>query len=84
MHKTIRIGRIWKVLCFLVYLFFSCHMYNSNTNSLIIVAAHLIEKRKKKKRKKKEETNKQTNKGYYVCFVSLIDLIHSLNFFFHV
>ena len=42
-------------------------MYNSNTNSLIRVAAHLIEKRKKKE-KKKEETNKQTKGIMYDLF----------------
>ena len=45
---------------FIFCLFFSLHMYNNNTNSLITADAHLMEK-----------------KGYYVQFVSLIDLINS-------
>ena len=47
MLKTIRIGMIWKfcVFWFLVFGFFSpLHMYNSNTDSLIIVGAHLTKK----------------------------------------
>ena len=62
MHKPIRIGKMWKVLCFLVCLFFSLYMYTNNTNSLIIVGAALTKK----------------NKGHYIQFVSFIDLIDSL------
>ena len=51
MLKTFRTRRIWKVLCFFG-LFFFIHMYNSNTESLIIVGAHLIEKNKKEKKKR--------------------------------
>ena len=46
MLKTIGIGGIWKVVYFLVCLFFFLHMYNSNINSLIIVGAHLKKKKK--------------------------------------
>ena len=51
---------------FMFYVFFPLHMYNSNTNSLIIVGAHLI------------FLGGRGGEGYYAQFVSLIDLIHSL------
>ena len=41
---TIKIRRIWKVLYFFFW-FFLLQMYNSNTNSLIIISAYLVEKR---------------------------------------
>ena len=47
MHKTIRIWKMWKVLCFLVCLFFSLYMYTNNTNSLIIVGATLTKKKQR-------------------------------------
>ena len=47
MLKTVRVERMWKVLCFLVCLFFSVYIYNSNTNSLIKVGVHLIKKKQR-------------------------------------
>ena len=40
---TIKIRRIWKVL-YIFFWFFPLNMYNSNTNSLIIVSAYLVKK----------------------------------------
>ena len=47
MHKTIKIGRYGKFYVFWFYVFFSFYLHTNNTNSLIIVGAHITEKKTK-------------------------------------
>ena len=80
MLKTIKIERMWKVLCFLVCLFFSVYIYNSNTNSLIIVGVHLI----KKKKTKGIRCNSFPWLIWFILSKYLAFIIFLKGFFFHV
>ena len=49
------------------FMFFSLYMYTNNTNSLIIVGAHLTKTNQKKKKNK--QTNKKTKGIMYNSFL---------------
>ena len=50
------------------FMFFSLYMYTNNTNSLIIVGAHLT-----KTNQKEKKTNKQTKKQRVLCTIRFFD-----------
>ena len=51
------------------FMFFSLYMYTNNTNSLIIVGAHLTKTNQKKEKKTNKQTNKKTKGIMYNSFL---------------